>query len=47
VTVLDGSALQADGLSTALMVLGPERGFEFARQHRIAAFFVIREGQGS
>lgn len=46
VTVLDGSALQADGLSTALMVLGPERGFEFARQHRIAALFVIREGQG-
>lgn len=46
VTVLDRSALRADGLSTALMVLGPERGFEFADQQRIAAFFVVRDGQG-
>lgn len=45
VTVVDPSALQADGLSTVLMVLGPERGLAYADQHAIAAFFVTREGQ--
>jgi thiamine biosynthesis lipoprotein len=46
VTVVDPSALRADGLSTVLMVLGPERGLSFAKEHNIAAFFVVREGQG-
>lgn len=46
VTVADPSTLRADGLSTLLMVLGPERGFEFAERQGIAAFFVIRENQG-
>ncbi|WP_256657812.1 FAD:protein FMN transferase [Pseudomonas sp. 2FG] len=46
VTVADPSALQADGLSTLLMVLGPERGMAFAEQAGIAAFFVTREGEG-
>lgn len=41
VTVLDASVLHADGLSTLLMVLGPEAGYEFARAHNIAAFFII------
>ncbi|RJG14397.1 FAD:protein FMN transferase [Pseudomonas cavernicola] len=46
VTVADPSALQADGLSTLLMVLGPERGMAFAERAGIAAFFVTREGEG-
>ena len=46
VTVVDRSTLRADGLSTALMVLGPERGWALAEREGIAAFFVIREGQG-
>lgn len=46
VTVLDRSALRADGLSTLLMVLGPERGFAFAQTHGIAALFVSRSGAG-
>jgi thiamine biosynthesis lipoprotein len=46
VTVIDPSALRADGLSTLLMVLGPERGLAYAEQHRIAALFVVREPQG-
>jgi len=46
VTVADPSALRADGLSTVLMVLGPERGFAFAERAGVAAFFVIREGEG-
>lgn len=45
VTVIDPSAMLADGLSTLLMVLGPERGLAYAEQHAIAAFFVTREGQ--
>jgi len=46
VTVADPSTLRADGLSTLLMVLGPERGFAFAEQAGAAAFFVTREGEG-
>ena len=45
VTVVDPSTLRADGLSTVLMVMGPERGLNYAAEHDIAAFFVIREGQ--
>ncbi len=45
VTVIDPSALRADGLSTVLMVLGPERGLAYAAEHRIAALFVIHEEQ--
>jgi thiamine biosynthesis lipoprotein len=46
VTVVDASALRADGLSTLLMVLGPQRGFDYAEQNRLAALFVTREGDG-
>ncbi|WP_371923857.1 FAD:protein FMN transferase [Pseudomonas sp. ANT_H4] len=46
VTVLQPSALMADGLSTVLLVLGPEQGWEYAEKHQIAAFFVMREGTG-
>jgi FAD:protein FMN transferase len=46
VTVVDASTLRADGLSTLLMVLGPERGYAFAERGGIAAFFVTRTDQG-
>ena len=46
VTVVDASALRADGLSTVLMVLGPERGLAYAERHRLAALFVTRAGEG-
>ncbi|WP_457437583.1 FAD:protein FMN transferase [Pseudomonas sp. TE3786] len=46
VTVLDPSTLRADGLSTLLMVLGPQRGFAFAEQQGIAALFVSRTATG-
>ena len=46
VTVVDPSTLRADGLSTLLMVLGPQRGFDFAEQQGVAAFFVTRVEQG-
>lgn len=46
VTVLHPSALMADGLSTLLLILGPEQGWDYAEQHQVAAFFVVREGGG-
>jgi len=46
VTVVDPSALHADGLSTLLMVLGPEEGYAFAERHDLAAYFIVRQGQG-
>lgn len=46
VTVLHPKALLADGLSTLLMVLGPEEGERWAERQGIAAFFVTREGEG-
>jgi len=42
VTVLDASALQADGYSTLLLILGPEQGWDFAVAHGIAALLVTR-----
>ncbi|TBU93365.1 FAD:protein FMN transferase [Phytopseudomonas dryadis] len=46
VTVAAPSTLMADGLSTVLLVLGPEKGYEYAEREGIAAFFVTREGDG-
>lgn len=46
VTVIHPSALMADGLSTMLLILGPERGWDYAQTHDIAAFFVIRADTG-
>jgi thiamine biosynthesis lipoprotein len=46
VTVVDRSVQRADGLSTLLMVLGPELGLQFAEREGIAALFVRRAPQG-
>jgi len=46
VTVIHPSALLADGLSTLLLILGPERGWDYAEAHNIGAFFVIRADTG-
>lgn len=46
VTVVDASAQRADGLSTLLMVLGPERGLAFAEREGIKALLVSRQGAG-
>ncbi|SDX03604.1 thiamine biosynthesis lipoprotein [Pseudomonas syringae] len=42
VTVIHPSALMADGLSSLLLILGPERGWNYAQERKIPAFFVIR-----
>jgi thiamine biosynthesis lipoprotein len=42
VSVIDASAAFADAMATALLVLGPERGFELAEREGIAAIFLLR-----
>jgi thiamine biosynthesis lipoprotein len=46
VTVVDQTAMRADAYATALLVLGPEVGLRLAREHGLAALFVVREGDG-
>ncbi len=46
VTVVDRQAMTADALSTALMVMGPDEGFEFAQRNGIAASFILRTEGG-
>jgi thiamine biosynthesis lipoprotein len=47
VTVLDALAVRADGLSTALMVMGPDAAMRFATDRRVPALFLIRRADGS
>ena len=46
VSVVDRSAMHADAMATALMVMGPERGFALAQKHAMAAAFVVRRDGG-
>ena len=40
-TVVATTTMEADALSTSLLVLGPDVGMRFSVEHDIAAFFVI------
>ncbi len=44
VTVVAATAEEADGWSTALMVMGADAGLAFAEREGLAAFFVARRG---
>lgn len=44
VTVIGDVGMTVDGLATALMVLGEERGPALAAAQGIAAYFIVREG---
>ncbi len=46
VSVLHESAMWADGLATALNVLGPEAGWALAEESGLAAVLVIRDASG-
>jgi len=46
VTVVAATATLADGYDTVLEVLGPEAGLAFAREHHLAAYFIVRDGAG-
>jgi thiamine biosynthesis lipoprotein len=47
VTVIHPEAAQADAWATALNVLGPEAGYSLARAQGLAAYFLIRNPDGS
>jgi len=46
VTVIDTTSMHADAMATALMVLGPEAGYELAKREKLAALFIIRNSDG-
>lgn len=46
VTVLAPSAMTADALATALMVMGPEQGIAFAEEHALPALYLLRTPDG-
>lgn len=46
VSVVHESCALADAWATGLNVLGPEQGPRVAKQHDLAAYFIIREGEG-
>jgi thiamine biosynthesis lipoprotein len=46
VSVVAETCLAADGWDTPLLVLGPQRGFECAERHGIAALFIEHGGGG-
>ena len=46
VTVLRPTCAEADALATALTVMGDERGYQYAIDNDIAAFFIVKSGAG-
>lgn len=46
VTVIDKSSMVADGLATAITVLGPENGLKFATKLKQAVFLLTKDGDG-
>lgn len=46
ITVFSPSTMTADGLSTGLFVLGPEKALEIAERENLAVFLIIKKGQG-
>ncbi|HPG41369.1 MAG TPA: FAD:protein FMN transferase [bacterium] len=46
VTVLHDSCMVADGLATAINVLGPEKGYEFAINQNLMVFMIVKSDTG-
>jgi thiamine biosynthesis lipoprotein len=46
VTVIHARAAMADAWATALLVLGPDEGHKLAQDANLAAYFVVRKGDG-
>ena len=44
VTVIDRTCMSADALATAIMVMGPVKGLEFASQQQLAIFMLVKQG---
>lgn len=46
VTVIAKSCMLADALATAITVMGPEKGLEFAEANNLAVFMLIKHNSG-
>ena len=46
VTVIHPSSMTADGLSTAIMVMGPEQGLDFANENDLAVMMIVKTDNG-
>ena len=46
VTVLADSCMEADGLATALMAMGPELAWKYAKERKVQAVFIEADGAG-
>ncbi len=46
VTVISTTAMRADALATALMILGPGQGFQLAERERLAALLILKSPEG-
>jgi FAD:protein FMN transferase len=46
VTVVAQDCMRADALATALIVLGPQAGWELAQREQLAAHFIVRQPDG-
>jgi len=46
VTVVDDTCMRADGLATAMLVMGAEKAAQLAEKEGLAAFFIVRQADG-
>ena len=46
VSVIHSSCMLADAYATAINVMGPEKGFEFANKNQLAVLMIVREKDG-
>ncbi len=46
VSVITKSCMTADGLATAITVLGPEEGYKFALKENLSVFMIVKEDEG-
>ncbi|MFT2109605.1 FAD:protein FMN transferase [Marinomonas sp. 2405UD68-3] len=46
VSIIDKTAVMADGLATAITVLGPDKGMAFAEKNGIAAYLLVKQDFG-
>jgi thiamine biosynthesis lipoprotein len=47
VSVIHPQAVWADAWATALMVLGPDAGYALAKREELAAYLIVRAGEGT
>jgi thiamine biosynthesis lipoprotein len=46
VTVVSSSTMHADATATALLVLGPQAGYQLAERENLAALFIVKQDDG-